>query len=276
MAAVAAFFAAISVGALGYAVVWAFDFSELTQPAAQAPREVRQETTRPAPRRKALVVVAPRVSGEDTRTVTTSAPHAAPPGETVAAAPIRGTDEASSLIVEGPPPTPPTPGEDTRAVATSAPHAAPLGETVAAMPMRGTDEASPLIVERPPPTPPTPGEDAPPIASSSRVSAASPAISRPMADDTQARSELVPQNEAKASPIQAPLPDPEPTGTIGRPTVFPTKPRLTQQPVRRPPEDALTPPGVTIIRGVPPVPGDSPAIVRPGPLIIHVPQPARR
>lgn len=234
MACVAAFFAAISVGALGYAVVWAFDFSALTLPSAQAPetkQEARPETTRPAPRRKALVVVAPRV-----------------------------------------------PGEDTGAVATSAPHAAPLGETVAAAPMRGTDEGSSLVVERPPPTPPTPGEDAPPIASSSRVSAASPALDRSMADDEQARSELVPQSEAKVPPVpvQVPPPDPEPTGAIGPPTVFPTKPRLTQQPVRRPPEDALTPPGVTIIRGVPPVPGDSPAIVRPGPLIIHVPQPARR
>ena len=232
MAAVAAFFAAISVGALGYAVVWAFDFSELTLPAGQAPetkQEVRQETTRPAPRRKPLVIVAPHV-----------------------------------------------PGEDVRALAAPGSHAAPLGETVAAAPMRETDEASSLIVERPPPAPPTPGEDAPPIASSSRVSAASPAVDRPMTDDTQLRSELIPQNEAKAPPIQAPPPDPEPTGAIGPPTVFPTKPRLTQKPVRRPPEDALTPPGVTIIRGVPPVPGDSPAIVRPGPLIIHVPTPARR
>jgi hypothetical protein len=94
-----------------------------------------------------------------------------------------------------------------------------------------------------------------------------------MSEDAPVRSELVPQNEAKAAPIQKPAPpDPEPTGTIGRPTVFHTRPR----PAQRPREDALTPPGVTIIRGVPPIPGDSPSIVRPGPLIIHVPQPARR
>ncbi|MEA2927735.1 MAG: hypothetical protein QOG38_163, partial [Hyphomicrobiales bacterium] len=163
-----------------------------------------------------------------------------------------------------------------RALSAPGPHEASRGETVAPVPVRGADEASLLIVERPPPAPSTPGEDQPPIASSSRVSAASPAVDRPMAVDRQARSELVPQNEAKAAPIHAPPPDPEPTGAIGPPTVFRTKPRQTQQPVRRSPEDALTPPGITIIRGVPPVPGDSPAIVRPGPLIIHVPTPARR
>jgi hypothetical protein len=246
MAWIAAFAAAISVGALGYAVVWAFDFAELARPVVEEPPPPPQETRQPAPRRRALVIVAPRVAGEDVREAASSAPHAAPPGETLAATPTAAPDQLSALV----------------AVA-------------------------------PAPTPRTPGEDGPPMAASSRVTAASAAADRPLSDDTAARSELIPQSEAKAPPAQpappaqapappaqAPFPpDPEPTGGVGAPTVFRIKPhpirRPSPRPAHRAPEDALTPPGITIIRGVPPVPADSPGIVRPGPLIIHVP-PARR
>src|SRR6185295_5947160 len=242
MACVAAFAAAVSAGALGYAVVWAFDFAELATPVAEPPRQpAKQEIRQPAPRRKALVIVAPRVAGEDAR-----------------------------------------------AVASGAPHAASLGELHAAAPMPAPDESSTLAAVAPLPTPVTPGEDGPAIAAWSRVSAAAIAADRPLSDDTAARSDLVPQSEAKAPPVPAPTPplqapappDPEPTGSVGAPTVFRIKPHPIQRPVaraaRRAPEDALTPPGITIIRGVPPVPGDPPGIVRPGPLIIHVPTPARR
>jgi hypothetical protein len=243
MACVAAFAAAVSAGALGYAVVWAFDFAELAGPIAEPPRrETKQEIRQPAaPRRKALVIVAPRVAGEDVR-----------------------------------------------AVASGAPHAAPFGEVHAAAPMPAPDGSSMLVAVAPLPTPVTPGEDGPAIAAWSRVSAAAIAADRPLSDETAARSDLVPQSEAKAAPVPAPTPpvqapappDPEPTGSVGAPTVFRIKPHPIQRPIARPahraPEDALTPPGITIIRGVPPVPGDSPGTVRPGPLIIHVPAPARR
>jgi hypothetical protein len=272
IACVAAFAAVMSVGALGYAVLWAFDFSEPTRPAAQPP-DGKQEAKRPVPRRKAVVVIAPRVPGEDVSEIASAAQHAAPRGETAAVVPIPTPDEASPLVAVTPPPTPATPGEDGRAVASAPQHAAPRGETATVMRMPTPDEASPLVAVAPPPTPATPGEDAPSIAAWSRLSVGSAAADRPISVDTPGRSELVPQNEAKAPRIDTPTsPDPEPTGTIGPPTVFRTKPRATQ----RPREDALTPPGVVIIRGVPPVPGDSPGIVRPGPLIIHVPTPARR
>jgi hypothetical protein len=242
MACVAAFAAAVSAGALGYAVVWAFDFAELAGPVAEPPRqETKQEIRPPAPRRKALVIVAPRVAGEDVR-----------------------------------------------AAASGAPHAAPFGEVYAAAPMPAPDESSTLVAVAPLPTPVTAGEDGPAIAAWSRVSAAAIAADRPLPDETAARSELVPQSEAKAAPVQAPTPpvqapappDLEPTGSVGAPTVFQIKPHPIQRPIAPPahraPEDALTPSGITIIRGVPPVPGDSPGIVRPGPLIIHVPAPPRR
>ena len=274
MACVAAFAAAVSLGPLGYAVLWAFDVAELAPPAALAPAPPPPPPAPPpAPRRKILVVVAPRVPGEDVREAAAPAGHTASFGATLAVAPMRATDAPSSLIAVPPPPTPATPGEDVREIASAAGHAAPSGATLAVAPMPATDAPSSLIAVPPPPTPATPGEDGPAIAASARVSAASAAADRPMSEDAPIRSELVPQSEAKAAPIQMRVPpDPEPTGTIGPPTVFRTKPR----PVHRPREDALTPPGVTIIRGVPPIPGDSPSIVRPGPLIIHVPQPARR
>jgi hypothetical protein len=242
MACIAAFAAAVSAGALGYAVLWAFDFDELAGPVAEPPpQETKQEIKPPAPRRKALVIVAPRVAGEDVR-----------------------------------------------AVASGAPHAAPFDEMQVVAPMPAPDQPSTLVAVAPLPTPATPGEDRPAIAAWSRVSAAAIAADRPLSDETATRSELVPQSEAKAAPVQAPtppvqapaLPDPDPTGSVGAPTVFRIKPHPIQRPIARPahraPEDALTPPGITIIRGVPPVPGDSPGIVRPGPLIIHVPPPARR
>ena len=169
MACVAAFAAAISVGALGYAVMWAFDFAELAQPAAEPPQ---QEARPQAPRRRTLVIVAPRVPGEDVREVVSSAPHAAPLGEAQVAAPIRTSDQPSSLVAVAPPPTPPTPGEDVREVASSARRAAPSGETQIAAPIRAPDQPSPLIAVTPPPPPRTPGEDGPAIAASSRVSVA--------------------------------------------------------------------------------------------------------
>jgi hypothetical protein len=270
MAGVAAFAAAVSVGALGYAVVWAFDVAALAPP---APPAALAPPPPPAPRRKVLVVVAPRVPGEDVGETASPAGHTASSGATLAVAPMPATDAPSSLIAVPPPPTPATPGEDGREAASPAGHTASSGVTLAVAPMSAPDEPSSLVAVPPPPTPATPGEDGPAIAASARVSAASAAADRPMSEDAPVRSELVPQNEAKAPSIQMPAPpDPEPTGTIGPPTVFRTKPR----PAPRPREDALTPPGITIIRGVPPVPGDSPSIVRPGPLIIHVPQPARR
>jgi hypothetical protein len=230
IACVAAFAAAVSVGALGYAVLWAFDVSELMRPVAQQPqppREAKQEPIRPAPRRKPLVVVAPRVPGEDMRVVASPAGHGTPPGDALAVAPLSQDDELSLLV----------------AIA-------------------------------PPPTPPTPGEDGPSVAASARVSVPSPAADRPMRGDAETVSALVPQNEAAVPPIDAPAQaDPEPTGTVGPPAFTFGKPR----PIQRPRDDVLAPPpGVMIIRGVPPVPDHSPGIVRPGPLIIHVPQGVRR
>jgi hypothetical protein len=232
IACVAALAAAVSIGALGYAVLWAFDFSELVRPVAQEPQreKMREETKPAAPRRRPLVIVAPRV-----------------------------------------------PGEDTRGIVSPGVHAVPAGDMVAAVPMRQGDEPSPLVAVVPPPAPPAPGVDGPPIAASARVSAASPAINPPLRSDAEAVSALVPQTEA-AAPVHPPVhslaqPDPEPTGTIRPPAFTFQRPR----PIQRPRDNAMAPPpGVTIIRGVPPVPAASPGIVRPGPLIIQVPQGPRR
>jgi hypothetical protein len=219
MACIAALAAALSVGALGYAVLWAFDLDELVRPAAQPPheakQEARQETKRPTPRRKAVVIVASRVPGEDVGEVAARAPHATPFGGTLAVAAMRATDEPSALIAVAPPPTPRTPGEDVGEIAARAPHAMPFGDTVAVAPMRATDEPSAFIAVPPPTTPPTPGEDAPAIAASARVSIAAAAVDRTISDDMPARSDLMPQQEATVPPIET-LPDPEPTGAVQR------------------------------------------------------------
>jgi hypothetical protein len=236
IACIAALAAAASIGALGYAVLWAFDFSELVRPLAPEPQhDATPQPNTLAPRRRPLVIVAPRVPGDDALAVVTPGAHAAPSADMVATAPVRQGDEPSSLI---------------------------------AVP--------------PPPPPPTPGVDSPAISASARVSAASPAAERPVQGNTEAVSALVPQAEAAAPlpqpplPVQAPAsaqPDPEPTGTIRPPAFTFHRP----QPIQRPRNDAMAPPpGVTIIRGVPPVPAASPGIVRPGPLIIQVPPGPRR
>jgi hypothetical protein len=239
IACVAALAAAVSVGALGYAVLWAFDLSEPMRPVMQQrePPEARRDTTeeakQPAPRRRPLVAVAPRV-----------------------------------------------PGEDARASASPAAHAAPVGCALVVAPAAPRDEPSPLLAVAPPPTPPAPGMDGPAVSASTHIAVPSHAVGRPTGESTESVSALIPQGEATAppAPLQAPAaarPDPEPTGAIHPPPFRLSKPRVIQVPRERE-ETVSAPPGVTIIRGVPPVSAASPGIVRPGPLIIQVPQGTRR
>jgi len=241
VACVAAFAAAVSVGALGYAVLWAFDLSELVRPAAQEQQAPEQRTKDEAPpasvRRRPLVIVAPRI-----------------------------------------------PGDDARAIVSSGAHAVAVGGSMAP-PMGQGGEPSVLVAVAPSPTPAAPGVDAPAISASARVSAPSSAVGRPMPDNSDAVSTLIPQSDAAAPPpppVQVPAraeapapPDPEATGTVRPPALIFHRPRPIQRPRDR--DDVMAgPPGVTIIRGVPPVPAASPGIVRPGPLIIQVPSAPRR
>ena len=242
VACVAAFAAAVSVGALGYVVVWAFDLSELLQPAApELPsRQVAptEEKLAPAPRRKPVVVIAPHVPGDDARAVMSLGAHAATAGDAVTVARTALGDESSWLLA-----------------------VAPL------------------------PVPPTPGMDGPRMPTSARASAPASAGGRPMPDNSDAVSPLIPQNEAAAPPpppIQVPVhaetpapTEPETTGTVRPPVLILRRP-APAQPARARDDVMAGPPGVSIIRGAPPVPATSPGIVRPGPLIIHVPTPPRR
>lgn len=277
IACVAAFAAAVSIGALGYAVLWGFDLAEPGPPAAQPPRE----TKRVPPRRKAPMVVAPRPPGEDAQPVRSAGEaRPIPFGDTPLVASGPRSDETSSLVAVAPPPTPPTPGEDAQRVrsAVEARSMTPSGDAPEAASLPGPDETSSLVAVALPPTPAAPGEDGRPIAAWERASAVAAIADRPMGDDAQARSDLTPQHEAAITPAPEVLPDPEPTASIPPaialpPTVLmPRPPRRVMARERPPPP----PPGAVIVRGVPPVPGDSPGIVRPGPLIIHLPAPVRR
>jgi hypothetical protein len=291
-ACVAALAAAVSIGALGYAVLWGFDLAELgspVPPAVQAP----QGTTKAPPRRKAPMVVAPHPSGEDAQQVRSAGEARSPPfGGAPSVAALPEADETSSLVAVAPPSTPPTPGEDAQRVWSAAEgRSTPFGDVPSVAALPETAETSSLVAVAPPPNPPTPGEDAHPIATSERASAASAVSERPRGDDAHALSDLIPQEAAALPPVPDALPDPEPTASIPPANALP-RTVLMPRPPRRvmardrplPPPRAgvaregplLPPPDVVIVRGVPPVPGDSPGIVRPGPLIIHLPAPARR
>ena len=243
---IAALAAAVSLGALGYAVVWGVDPADLGRRSG-----ARQAPSAPpaiAPR----VVLAPPPQGED-----------AMPAAALALGPVASADEA----------------------ARSAAPASPSGQPSALGPIM---QAMPLI----------PGLDAPPIAAlSPRPAEASAAIELPLPEPAPLASALIPQEAMLEPPADAPaaLPDPEPVGTIAPAeppasgTLPPASEVLRLNPAARPvpsralrprgprvEPEPLEPKGITIVRGIPAAPKGSPAIVAPGPLIIHVPDSMRR
>jgi hypothetical protein len=243
---------------------------------AQVPRA----TTKVPPRRKIPMVVAPRSPGEDAQRVRSAAEvRSMPLDEAPSVAFLSQADAMSLLIAVAPPPTPATPGEDARRVRSAAEaRSMPLGDAPSVASLPQADERSSLVAVALPPTPATPGEDGPAIAAWERAPATSAVADRPIGDGAQALSELIAQEEAAVMPAPRALSDPEPTASIPHAITLPRTVLMPRPPRRVMAREhpLLPPPGVVIVRGVPPVPGDSPGIVRPGPLIIHLPAPVRR
>ncbi len=190
MVYIAAFAAAVSLGALGYAVVWGVNPADLGRPAPEtgAPRieiaeeiakaiakekmiagEIAKEIARPWPRRRPVrIVLAPAPAGEDAARAGSLSRHAASSTAALPAAPRLPPDEASAL---------------------------------------GPDAPMPAV----------PGEDAPPIAAASpRLIDVAVATEDSLPESTSPDSELMPQAAAAEPAADAPTmsPDPEPVGTI--------------------------------------------------------------
>jgi len=251
---VAAVAAAVSLGALGYAVMWGIDPADLGRPAPETDfprmqmteeiakalaraiarqkeiaREIAKEAARPWPRRRApRIALAPAPAGEDVA-------HAGPVS----------AHAASSIDL---------------APAAAAPRAAP--EVASAF--ETVDMSMPAVA----------GEDASPIAAASpREAKPSAAVDARLPAPTSGDLDLIPQaGAALTTEPPAALPDPEAVGTVGPHPAPLALPRLNLPPLppmARPRMHPRPLSSIVIIRGAPPP-------TEPGPLIIHVPDAIRR
>jgi hypothetical protein len=194
---IAAFAAAVSLGALGYAVLWGVNPADLGRPAPdmgvphfqladeiakalarqkKIAGEIAKEVARPWPRRRPVrIVLAPAPAGTDAAPAGSLSRHAASSIEARPATPGAPPDEASALGPDAPMPA--VPGEDAPSTAAASPRLIDIA----------------VAIEDRLPEPATPG------------------------------SELMPQAAAAEPPADVPTmsPDPEPVGTIA-PAAEPT------------------------------------------------------